>query len=146
MEKDINDPLGQTHSLASGDSCFLLFCFARFEKWGRTDGRTDNMCNDPYLPWLLVCRVDQKGRRETRLPLYHKMRPIFYNQLQATFFWSIRPTHDHGWKWSQLSQMLSVRPSPLCAKQNNFQVSIVIAASGFVGLAEGIINSKLLHF
>ena len=34
----INDPLGQTHSLASSDNCFLLFCFARFEKWGRTDG------------------------------------------------------------------------------------------------------------
>ena len=37
----INDPLGQTHSLASGDLCFLLFCFARSEKWGRTDGRMD---------------------------------------------------------------------------------------------------------
>ena len=33
----INDPLGQTHSHSS----FLLFCFSRFEKWGRTDGRTD---------------------------------------------------------------------------------------------------------
>ena len=35
----INDPLGQTHSLASSEHCFLLFCFARFEKWGRTDGQ-----------------------------------------------------------------------------------------------------------
>ena len=34
----INDPLGQTHSLASSEHCFLLFCFARFEKW--TDERT----------------------------------------------------------------------------------------------------------
>ena len=32
----INDPLGQTHSHASSEHCFL-FCFARFEKWGRTD-------------------------------------------------------------------------------------------------------------
>ena len=37
----INDPLGQTHSLASSDRYFLLFCFARFEKWGQTDGRTE---------------------------------------------------------------------------------------------------------
>ena len=38
MEKTcvINDPLGQTHSLASSDHYFMLFCFARFEKWGRT--------------------------------------------------------------------------------------------------------------
>ena len=33
----INDPLGQPHSLASSDYSYLLFCFARFEKWGRTD-------------------------------------------------------------------------------------------------------------
>ena len=54
----INAPLGQTHSLASSDHCFLLFCFANFEKWGRTD----NMCKnkDPYRPWLWVGRVDQK--------------------------------------------------------------------------------------
>ena len=37
----INDPLGQTNSNASSEHCFRLFCFARFEKWGRTDGRTD---------------------------------------------------------------------------------------------------------
>ena len=36
----INDPLGQTHSHASSEHCFLLFCFSRFEKWGRTYGRT----------------------------------------------------------------------------------------------------------
>ena len=28
----INDPLGQTHSHASSEHCFLLFCFSRFEK------------------------------------------------------------------------------------------------------------------
>ena len=57
----INDPLGQTHSLASSDHYFLLFCFAIFEKWGRTDERTDNMCknNDHYRPALWVGRVDQ---------------------------------------------------------------------------------------
>ena len=42
----INDPLGQTHSLASSEHCFLLVCFARFEKWGRTDNMCEN--NDPY--------------------------------------------------------------------------------------------------
>ena len=36
----INDPLGQAHSHASSKQCFLLFCFSRFEKWGRTDVRT----------------------------------------------------------------------------------------------------------
>ena len=34
----INDPLGQTHSHTSSEYCFL-FCFARFEKLGRTDGQ-----------------------------------------------------------------------------------------------------------
>ena len=32
----INDPFCQTHSLARSVQCFLLFYFARFEKWGRT--------------------------------------------------------------------------------------------------------------
>ena len=36
----INDPLGQTHSHASSQRCFLLFCFSRFEKWGWTYLRT----------------------------------------------------------------------------------------------------------
>ena len=36
----INDQLGQTHSHASSEHCSLLFCFSRFEKWGRTYGRT----------------------------------------------------------------------------------------------------------
>ena len=53
----INDLLGQTHSLASSEHCFLLFCFSRFEKWGRTDNMCEN--NDPYRPWLWVGRVDQ---------------------------------------------------------------------------------------
>ena len=33
----IHDPLGQTHNHVSSEHCFLLFCFSRFEKWGRTD-------------------------------------------------------------------------------------------------------------
>ena len=38
----INDPLGQTHSHTSSEhDRFLLFCFSRFEKWGRANGRTD---------------------------------------------------------------------------------------------------------
>ena len=61
----INDPLGQTHSHASSEQCFLLICFSRFEKWGRTD----NMCeyNDPYRPWLWVGRVDQKFQNKYML-------------------------------------------------------------------------------
>ena len=56
----INDPLGQTHSLASSDHYFLLFCFARFEKWERTYGRiTCAYNNDHYRPGLWVGRVDQ---------------------------------------------------------------------------------------
>ena len=43
----INDPLGQTHSHASSEHCVLLFCFSRFEKWGRTDGQT---CAKTMIP------------------------------------------------------------------------------------------------
>ena len=43
----INDPLGQTHSQASSEHCFLLFYFSRD---GRTDGRTDNMCENNVIP------------------------------------------------------------------------------------------------
>ena len=44
----INDPIGQTHNHASSEHCFLLFCFSRFEKWGRTDGRTT--CAKTMIP------------------------------------------------------------------------------------------------
>ena len=43
----MNNPLGQTHSLASSEHFYLLFCFAKFEKWGRTD----NMCENNYPYW-----------------------------------------------------------------------------------------------
>ena len=44
-----NDPLGQNHSHASNGHCFVLLYS---EKWKRTDGRTDDRCenNDPYQP------------------------------------------------------------------------------------------------
>ena len=42
----INDPLGQNHSHASSEHCFLLFCFSRFEKW--TNGRTT--CAKTMIP------------------------------------------------------------------------------------------------
>ena len=64
----INDPLGQTHNLASTlFSLEICFCFAIFWKVG-TDGRTDNMCeyNDHYWPWLWVGRVDQKYKNMKR--------------------------------------------------------------------------------
>ena len=48
----INDPLGQTHSLASSEHCFLLFCFARFEKWGWMYGRTT--CAKTIIPTVTV--------------------------------------------------------------------------------------------
>ena len=48
----INDPLGQTHSHASSDHCFLLFCFSRFEKWGWTDGQ--HVRKQLYLPALTL--------------------------------------------------------------------------------------------
>ena len=40
--------------------CFVLL---DFEKYVRTDGRTDNMCenNDHYWPWLWAGQVDQKS-------------------------------------------------------------------------------------
>ena len=44
----INDPLGQPHSQASSEHCFLLFWFSRFEKWGRTHGRTT--CAKTMIP------------------------------------------------------------------------------------------------
>ena len=60
----INDPLGQTHSLAISEHCFRLTfdLFWKVGTDGRTDGRTDGMCknNDHYRPWLWVGRVDQK--------------------------------------------------------------------------------------
>ena len=58
----INDPLGQTHSHASSEHCFLLFCFSRFEKWGRTYVRTT--CAKTMIPtgrdfglaeWINMC-------------------------------------------------------------------------------------------
>ena len=58
----INDPLGQTHSLDNSEHCFhFVFILQDFEKWGWTDGRTDNMCenNYPYRPWLWIGWVDQ---------------------------------------------------------------------------------------
>ena len=47
---------GPQHSLASSEYYFLLFCFARFEKWGQTDNMCEN--NDPYRQRLWVGRVD----------------------------------------------------------------------------------------
>ena len=43
----INDPLGQTHRLASSEYCLRLNLFC-FEKWGRTDER--HGCNQLSLP------------------------------------------------------------------------------------------------
>ena len=59
----INDPLGQTHNLASSEHCFLLF-FALLDLKSR-EGRTD-MCknSDHYRPWLWVGRVDRFERKK----------------------------------------------------------------------------------
>ena len=55
----INDPLGQTHSLASSEYCFRLK-FVLFRKVV-TDARKDDICknNYHYQPWLWVGREDQ---------------------------------------------------------------------------------------
>ena len=61
----INDPLGQTHSLASSEHCFLLFCFARFEKWGRTYGRTDvRTCAKTMMPTCPDCPLAEWIKRD----------------------------------------------------------------------------------
>ena len=46
--KEYNDPLGQTHS---SETLFSL-CFDQldFERWGRTDGRTDDICAKTMIP------------------------------------------------------------------------------------------------
>ena len=46
IKKKTNDPLGQTHSLASSEHCFHLkfvLFLLDFEKWGRTDGQVQKM-------------------------------------------------------------------------------------------------------
>ena len=57
----INDPLGQTHSHAISEHCFLMFCFARIWKVG-TDGGTT--CAITIIPtgrdfglaeWINIC-------------------------------------------------------------------------------------------
>ena len=62
----INDPLGQTHSLASSERCFLLLCVASFWKVG-TYGRHPY----PYRPWVWVGRVDQKMSFSFRISWRH---------------------------------------------------------------------------
>ena len=45
----IFDPLSQTDSHASSsEHGFMLFCFSKLEKWGRTDNMYEN--NYPYWP------------------------------------------------------------------------------------------------
>ena len=84
----INDPLGQTHSLASSEHCFLLFCFARSEKRGWTDNMCEN--NDPYRPWLWVGRVDQKriNRRMSR----RRSKWIWILNINAQISWLLNKT------------------------------------------------------
>ena len=72
----INDPLGQTHSLASSEHCFVLNLFC-FEKWGRTDAdvRTDDMCTKTMIPTGLDCGLAEwinwtGGNQSTTQMLY----------------------------------------------------------------------------
>ena len=64
----INDPLGQTHSLISGDHCFrfVLFCQILKSGDGRMQVRTNDMCknNDHYRLWVGL--VDQKKKKRRR--------------------------------------------------------------------------------
>ena len=76
----INDPLGQTHSHASSEHCFLFSVFVDLKSGDvRTYGRTDNMCenNYPYRPWLWVGRVDQQDRSHQWSHQSHQLWSLF---------------------------------------------------------------------
>ena len=60
----INNPLGQTHSHASSEHCFLLFCFSRFEKWVRTYGRLY------HSKYLIICPLQKHCKTQKHLK-YH---------------------------------------------------------------------------
>ena len=88
----IIDPIGQTHSHASSEHCFLLFCFSRFEKLyfpRRTDVRTDDICenNDPYRPWLWVGRVHQYYNPYHWLCNYDIF--LHFSLLKNSLFWEL---------------------------------------------------------
>ena len=73
--KYYNDPLGQTHSLASSELFSLCFVWLDFENLGRTDGRRTNAqvqkSIDQYQPLLWVGRVDQHMRSLYYDPTIH---------------------------------------------------------------------------
>ena len=90
----INDPLGQTHA-------WHLFCF---EKWQRTDGRTEDMCknNDHYRPWLWVGLVDQLMMRHLKnyiglssFSLNFSLENAFISWIFKVTFLTILPTQKH---------------------------------------------------
>ena len=117
----INDPLGQTHSHASSEHCFLLFCLARFEKWGRTYGRTT--CAETIIP---------TGRD---FGLAEWIKNIHLRQASHNY-WSTRSPHYCDHYFYTFKNF---------AKQK-YQVKIVITTGGTVGLAEWIIyNASLVE-
>ena len=83
----INDPLGQTNSLASNERCFRLkfVSFSLFCLYGRTDNMCEN--NDPYRPpWLWGWPRGSKTKSRLSEIVYHRKkkklsfsasRPIF---------------------------------------------------------------------
>ena len=58
-------------------------------------------------------------------------------------YWSTRPTHTLGMLWSLFLHVVSVRQSPIFKISQNktkFQLRLVIASSGTVGLAERVMD------
>ena len=79
----INDPLGQTYSLASSEHCFLLFCFTRFESMV---GRTDVQKNQ-----LKTARVDQFVRMHDQLGKILIALMLTFGQASKSYLWTIQP-------------------------------------------------------
>ena len=87
--------------------CFVFLDLISGER--RTDGRTDNMCenNDPYWPWLWVDRVDQNITLWflATCPKWQCKRVVMLFSINVStdarwrccVLWSTRPTHNHGW-------------------------------------------------
>ena len=89
----INDPLGETQSPQYSDHYFLLFCFSRFKKWGRTDGRTT--CANTIIPtgsgcglaeWINNIFFKKCGDKWSKIFFFHNLAiKIFQFQLDLAY-------------------------------------------------------------
>ena len=115
-----NDPLGQTHSHASSEHCFLLFCFSRFKKWGRTYGQhMRKLWSLPAvtLGWPSGSKIASKTMRNARKDVRKKITKSdcgFLRRLLCHF----RVTND----------VLSTPPSlPTSGYNNKFGISFWVS-------------------